>query len=144
MEELKFLHFLDVGKVVTLPLQNHNAWAIEIVNHNSQVHHRSGKKIFFWEFVKYFRKYSISVGQCKGKNWNSYIFWMLEKLQGRHYKTKIAKPLKFLITIATFIMIQPKIAFENSLNTFENIAFLLGHCKWKNWNFYIFWMLEKL
>ena len=37
-----------------------------------------------------------------------------------------------------------KNVFENLLNTFEDITFLPGSCKGKNWNFYIFWMLKKL
>ena len=58
-EILNFLHFLDVGKVVTLLLQNQNICAIEIFNHNSHLPHRSAKKKFL-KFVKYFWRYSIS------------------------------------------------------------------------------------
>ena len=52
--------------------------------------------------------------------------------------------LKFSTTKATFLVFQSKNAFENPLNTFEDIAFLLGQCKGKNWDFDIFWILEIL
>ena len=37
--------------------------------------------------------------------------------------------LKFSTTIATFLVFQLKKVFENSLNSFEDIAFLLRQCK---------------
>ena len=58
-------------------------------------------------------------------------------------KSKTSVHLKFSTRIATFVIFSQKKVFENSLNTFEDTALLLQHCKGKNWNFYIFWMLEK-
>ena len=34
--------------------------------------------------------------------------------------------------VATFLIFEPKNVFENWLNTFEDIAFLLGRCNGKN------------
>ena len=42
---------------------------------------------------------------------------------------------KFSTRIATFLIFQPKKVFENSLNTFEDIAFVPGQCNGKSWNF---------
>ena len=78
-EKLKFLHFPDVGKFVTLLLQNQNS-----------------------------------------------------------------VQLKFSTSKATFLVFQSKKAFENPLNTFEDMAFLLGQCKGENWDFDIFWIVENL
>ena len=98
----------------------------------------------FWKFLNTFEDIAFLLGQCKGKI-EIFTFsgcW-------KSCAVAIAKP-KYLCTwnfqprIATFLVFQPKKDFENSLNTFEDIAFLLGPCKGKNWNFYIFWMLEKL
>ena len=46
MEKLKFLHFLDVGKVVTLLLQNQNICGLEIFHHNRHHHLPSREKKF--------------------------------------------------------------------------------------------------
>ena len=46
MEKLKFLHLWDVGKVVTLPLENENVCALEISNDNSHLSLLSTKKKF--------------------------------------------------------------------------------------------------
>ena len=56
---------------------------------------------------------------------------MLEKWSRCHCKTKISATLKFSSRIATFLVFQPKKFFENSLNTFDDIAFLLGQCRGK-------------
>ena len=58
---------------------------------------------------------------------------------------KMSVHLKFLTTIASIPLLSAeKKVFENSLNTSWDIAVLPGQCKGKNWNFYIFGMLEKL
>ena len=64
--KLKYLHFLDDGKVVTLLLENENICAVEIFNNNRHVPLLSEKKSF-WKFVKYFWRYNISAGTVSKK-----------------------------------------------------------------------------
>ena len=78
-EKLIFLHFLAVGKVVTLLLQNENICDLEIFNHNSRLPLLSAKKSFK-NSLNTSGDLAFLLGQCKGKNSYFYIFWMLEKL----------------------------------------------------------------
>ena len=77
---MKFLHFWDVGKVVTLPLENENVCALEISNDNSQAFSSFNEKKVFENSLNTSGDIAFLPGQCKGKNWNFYIFGMLEKL----------------------------------------------------------------
>ena len=77
---MKFLHFEDVGKVVTLLLENQNVCALEIVNDNSHPPLLSAEKKVFENSLNTSGNMAFLLGQCKGKNWNFYIFGMLEKL----------------------------------------------------------------
>ena len=85
----------------------------------------SQKKIFE-NSLNIFEDIAFLAGQCKGKNWNFYIFWILEScnvaiakpnfLCTRHFQPKYPPSSSF----------RQKKVFENSSNTFEDIAFLLG------------------
>ena len=133
---MKLLHFLDVGKVVTLLSQKQNVCALEIFNHNSHRPHLSAERNFW--------RYSISAGNSvKGK---------IEILtfSGWWKSGNVAIAKEKCLCTRNCAPQQPhsssfsqKNVFENLLNTFEDIAFLPENCKGKNWNFYIFWMMEK-
>ena len=83
------------------------------------------------------------LGQCKGKNWNFYIFWMLENCNVAKNQNICAIEIFNHNSHLHHPSCQKKV-FENSLNTFEDIAFLLGQCKKnrKNRNFYINHLLD--
>ena len=60
-EKLKFLHFLNVGKVVLLPLQTKIFVTLKFSTTIATFLVFQPKKSF-WKFVKYFWTYSISAG----------------------------------------------------------------------------------
>ena len=121
---MKFFIFWMLEKWSRCYWKKQNDCALEIFNHNSHLPHLSAKKNFFENSLNTFEVIAFLPGQCKGKNWNFYIFRMLEKLCRCHCKTKISVTLKFSTRIATFLVFQPKKFFENWLNTFDDIAFL--------------------
>ena len=87
---MNILHFLDVGKVVTLLVQNQNT----------------------------FEDIAFLLGQCKGKNWNLYIFWLLIKLYRCYCKTQTSVQFIFATTIATLLIFQPKESFWKFMKYF--------------------------
>ena len=72
--------FSRIWKVATLLLQNQNISAQEIFSHNSHLPLLSAKKKVFENSLNTFEDMAFLLGQCKGKNWNFYFFWILEKL----------------------------------------------------------------
>ena len=64
-EKLKFLHFLDVGKVLTLLLENQNICALEILNQNSHLPCLSAKKKIFENSLNTFEDIEFRLGQRK-------------------------------------------------------------------------------
>ena len=66
-EKLKFLHVLDVGKFVTLLLQNYNVCAFQILSQNRHIPHLSAKKIFE-NSLNTFEDIAFLLGQCNRKN----------------------------------------------------------------------------
>ena len=134
---MNFLHFLGFGKVLTLLLQNQNTCAKEIFNHNSHHPHLSVKEKF-WKFVKYctFEDIAFLPGQCKGKNWNFYIFWILENVVTLLLQNKNACALEiFHHNRQPSSSFSRKNSFWKFVKYFEYTAFLPGQCKGKNWNF---------
>ena len=134
---MKFLHFLDVGKVVHVAIAKPKylcTWNFPTTIATFLIF--QPKKSFFENSLNTFEDIAFLLGQCKGK---IEIFHFLDV--GKVVTLLLRKPkylctLKFSTTIATFLCLSAKkIFFENSLNTFEVIAFLLGQCKGKNWNF---------
>ena len=90
-EKLKFWHFLDVGEAVMLLLKT-----------KISLHLTFSTTIATFLFFQ----------PKKGKNWNFYISWMLEKLFCCYCKTKISLHLTFSTTLATFLFFQPKKSFR--------------------------------
>ena len=88
------------------------------------------KKVFA-NSLNTFEDIAFRLGQCKGKSWNFYIFWILESCNVATEKTKISVHKRFSTTLATFHIVQPKKRFWKFLNSFEDIAFLPGQCKGK-------------
>ena len=110
-------------------MQNQIFSAIDIFNHNSHLTHLSAKESFS-KFIKYFWRYSISAGTAENEN--------VGKLTLLYISCDVDKP-------PSSVFQWEKKAFDNSLNTVEDIAIsVLGQCKGENWNLYLFWMLEKL
>ena len=127
--KIEIFHFLDVGKVVTLALQNQNICALEIFNHNSHLPHLSAKKNLFWKFFKYFWRYSISAVDSVKEKLKFFIFWMLEKWSRCHCKTKISVNLKFSTTIATSFIFQQKKLFWKFVKYFWRYRISAGTAK---------------
>ena len=140
---MKFLHFLDVGKVVTLLLQNQNICALEIFNQNSHLPRLSSNKKFLKIRQMLFKIQHFCSDSVKGK---IEIFTFSGWWKSGNVAIAKAKWLctwNFQQQSPPSSSFSQKKVFENSLNTFQDSAFLLGHSKGRNWNFYIFWMLEK-
>ena len=66
-EKLKLLHFLDVGKVLTMLLQNQNIYALQIFNENSHVPLLSAQKKIFEDSLNTSGDIAFLKGHCKGK-----------------------------------------------------------------------------
>ena len=131
-------------------MENENVCALEIFNHNSHIPLLSAEKKVFENSLNTSGDIAVLPGQCKGKNWNFYIFRILQKLQHiplcyqQNENVCVKGKIQiFTTTVASSSFSQKKV-FENSLNTSGDMAFLQGQCKGENWNFYIFWVLEKL
>ena len=127
---MKFLHFLDFGKVVTLLLQNQNICALEVFNHNSHLSLLLDKKSF-WEFVKYFWRYSIFARTVWRKKLKFLHFLDVGKVLTLQLQNPNTCALEILNQKTHFPLLSAKKVFVNSLNTCGDIVFLLGQCKGK-------------
>ena len=141
---MKFLHFLDVGKVVTLLLQTKTSvlWIFSTTI-ATRIPFRTKKVLENSSNIS--GDITFLPRQCEGKK---LIF--LHSLDVGKVVTLLLQNQKicaleiFNYNSRLRLLSGKKKVLENSLNTSGDIAFLLGQCKGKNWNFYIFWMLENL
>ena len=93
--------------------------------HNSHLPSFSQKKVFE-NSLNNFEDTAFLLAQSKGKNWNFYIFCMLEKWQRCYCKSKMSVHLKWSTTIATFIIFQPKGSFWKFVKYFSRFSISAG------------------
>ena len=108
MGKVEILQALDVWKVETLLLQNHNFCTFKIFSHNRHIPHLSAEKKVFENSINAIEDIAFLQGQCNGKNWNFTCSGSWKSWERCYCKIKMSIHFKLSTTIATLLILEIK------------------------------------